>query len=97
MYDVTLGIFVYIKQSSAPLELMNPSHNLLASNTKVQQLRVSSGRGYGIHDVGSTGIPPAGGLYSHFTYPSNLSGDLKSYNSTWTNVPNLIFPVASKK
>jgi hypothetical protein len=37
MYDVTLGIFVYIKQSPAPLELMNSSHNLLAPNTKVQQ------------------------------------------------------------
>jgi hypothetical protein len=37
MYDVTLGIFVYIKQSSAPLELMNSSHNLLAPNTKVQK------------------------------------------------------------
>jgi hypothetical protein len=38
MYDVTLGIFVYIKQLSAPLELkINSSHNLLAPNTKIQQ------------------------------------------------------------
>jgi hypothetical protein len=29
MYDVTLGIFVYIKQSSAPLELINSSHKFL--------------------------------------------------------------------
>jgi hypothetical protein len=34
MYDVTLGIFVYIKQSSAPLELMDSSHKFL----KVQQI-----------------------------------------------------------
>jgi hypothetical protein len=37
MYDVSLGISVYIKRSSAPLELMNSSHNLLTPNTKVQQ------------------------------------------------------------
>jgi hypothetical protein len=38
MYDVTLGIFVYIKQPSAPLELINSSYNLL----KVQQVRADS-------------------------------------------------------
>jgi hypothetical protein len=41
MYDATLGIFVYIKQPSAPLELMNSSHNLYAANTKVQHDRVN--------------------------------------------------------
>jgi hypothetical protein len=36
MYDVTLGIFVYIKQPSAPLESMNSSITVL----KVQQYGV---------------------------------------------------------
>jgi hypothetical protein len=38
MYDATLGIFMYIKQPSAPLELRNSSHNIHAPDTKVQHV-----------------------------------------------------------
>jgi hypothetical protein len=86
MYDVTLGIFVYIKQSSAPLELMNSSHNLLASNTKVQHYFVANDWKLGNPNCGnvfSVSIQrpaPRGSVVFARAFPSQLPARLLAFS-----------------